>query len=76
MRDGPHSDTLEAFHAAGVPDSTRMSSDDGGPSREPGTAGERDSYTGASQIDPQSARRWFPRQYRGSDNEFLRSSDV
>jgi hypothetical protein len=53
-----------------------MSSDAGGPSREPGTARERDLYTGASQVDPQSARRWFPRQYRGPANEFLRSSDV
>ena len=53
-----------------------MSSDAGGPSREPGTARERDLYTGASQVDPQSARRWFPRQYRGLDNELVRGRDV
>ena len=76
MSDGPHSGTFEALHGAGLPDSTRMSSDAGGPSREPGTTRERDLYTGASQVDPQSARRWFTHGYRGPDNEFLRSRDV
>jgi hypothetical protein len=76
MSDGPQFRHARDLHGAGLPDSTRMSSDASGPSREPGTARERNLYTGASQVDPQSARRRCPRQYRGLANEWVRVREV